>query len=100
MTCDRSVEPTPTSGADAATPACVLTPEQTEGPFYLDDATVRSDITEGRPGVPLELEFAVVDAQQCTPMSGVAVDIWHCDALGEYSGTDRTRKVQAATSTR
>ena len=47
---------------------------------------MRSDITEGRPGVPLELESVVVDAKKCAPLSGVALDIWHCDALGEYSG--------------
>jgi protocatechuate 3,4-dioxygenase beta subunit len=32
---------------------CALTPEQTEGPFYVPDSTVRRDISEGRPGVPL-----------------------------------------------
>ncbi len=75
-----------TSGANSSTPACVLTPEQTEGPFHIDDDLVRADITEGRPGAALELEFVVVTAGTCTPTAGVALDIWHCDALGEYSG--------------
>ena len=31
--------------------ACVLTPEQTEGPYYIGGEKYRRDITEGRPGV-------------------------------------------------
>jgi protocatechuate 3,4-dioxygenase beta subunit len=64
---------------------CVLTPEQTEGPYYLDLETVRKDITEGKPGVPLTLRVKVIDTA-CSALPGTAVDIWHCDALGVYSG--------------
>ena len=52
----------------AAPPDCVLMPELTEGPYYLDLDLVRSDLTENRPGV--------------------AVDLWHCDAEGVYSGVE------------
>jgi protocatechuate 3,4-dioxygenase beta subunit len=69
-----------------STPDCVLTPEQDEGPFYIDLAQVRQDIREGRPGVPLALAVTVVDASTCEPIHNAAVDIWHCDALGLYSG--------------
>lgn len=65
---------------------CVLTPEQEEGPFYIDLAQVRRDIVENRPGVPLALALTVVDANTCEPIRDAAVDIWHCDALGVYSG--------------
>ncbi|WP_405628693.1 intradiol ring-cleavage dioxygenase [Streptomyces sp. NBC_00016] len=59
----------------------------TEGPYYLDGALVRKDITEGKSGVPLTLRLTVVDATDgCTPVSGAAVEIWHCDAWGYYSG--------------
>ncbi len=47
-------------GGDAV--ACVLAPESTEGPFYLDDHKIRRNITEGKPGVPLMLRLGVVDA--------------------------------------
>ncbi len=47
---------------------------------------VRSDITEGKPGVPLLLRVNVIDATKCTAIENAAVDIWHCDALGIYSG--------------
>ena len=40
---------------------CVLTPEMTEGPYYLDGDKVRRDIREGRPGTRLDLATTVVD---------------------------------------
>jgi protocatechuate 3,4-dioxygenase beta subunit len=49
------------------------------------DATT-GDIMEDRPGLPLELRVAVVDADACEPIEGAAVDVWHCDAEGAYSG--------------
>lgn len=67
---------------------CSIMPETTEGPFYFDPAQERSDITEGRPGVPLRVRLQVVDAA-CTPAPGARVDIWHCDAEGRYSGYPR-----------
>jgi protocatechuate 3,4-dioxygenase beta subunit len=67
---------------------CVLAPEQTEGPYYVDDHKIRRNITEGRPGVPLALRLTVLDVSACKPIKGAAVDIWHCDAGGVYSGTD------------
>jgi len=67
-------------------PDCVLTPEQEEGPFYIDLAQVRRNIVENRPGLPLALALTVVDSDTCKPIRGAAVDIWHCDALGVYSG--------------
>ena len=67
-------------------PDCVLTPEQEEGPFYIDLAQIRQDIVENRRGVPLALALTVVDSDTCEPIRDAAVDIWHCDALGVYSG--------------
>lgn len=64
---------------------CLLSPETTEGPFYVDPRLVRRDVTEGRPGVPLGLTLQVVD-EDCQPVAGARVDVWHCDALGNYSG--------------
>jgi protocatechuate 3,4-dioxygenase beta subunit len=66
--------------------SCVLTPEMTEGPFYLDGDKVRRDVREGRPGVALLLRTTVLDVSSCKPIKGAAVDIWHCDAGGTYSG--------------
>lgn len=65
---------------------CVLTPELTEGPYYLPGEKVRRNITDGHPGTPLALRLTVVDASSCKPVKGAAVDIWHADASGVYSG--------------
>lgn len=74
-------------GADEAHAAsCVLTPELTEGPYYLDLGKLRANITEGRAGLRLDLKIRVVDATTCKPLKDVAVDLWHADALGRYSG--------------
>jgi protocatechuate 3,4-dioxygenase beta subunit len=74
------------AGVAAGTVRCVLTPEQTEGPYYLANEKVRRNITEGKPGTPLALRLGVVDAATCRPIKGAAVDIWHADAAGAYSG--------------
>ena len=75
-----------TGGISSGAISCVLAPEQTEGPYYLPNERVRRNITEGRPGTRLTLRLAVVDASTCKAIKGAAVDIWHCDALGVYSG--------------
>lgn len=74
-------------------PACVVRPEMTEGPFFVDDdlnrSDIRSDPSDGSvsPGTPLELSFHVsqVGANGCLALAGAQVDIWHCDAFGVYS---------------
>jgi protocatechuate 3,4-dioxygenase beta subunit len=79
---------TPSSGTGMAANACVLTPELTEGPYFLDGDLIRQDITDGRPGAPLRLRILVNDATTCQPLTNAAVDIWHCDSHGYYSGVE------------
>ncbi|SHI19402.1 dioxygenase family protein [Ferrimonas marina] len=67
------------------TAECVLTPEQSAGPFYFRSPD-RQDIREGKAGLPLNLTIQVVDVDQCTPVADAVVEIWHCDADGQYSG--------------
>lgn len=78
----------PVRAADGpgALPACTLSPELTEGPFYLDRQKLRRDISEGKPGLPLVLRIALFDANTCRPLPAATVDLWHCDAAGVYSG--------------
>jgi protocatechuate 3,4-dioxygenase beta subunit len=66
--------------------SCVLAPEQTEGPYYVEEPALRRNVTEGKPGVPLTLRLTVVNVASCRPIKGAAVEIWHCDAGGVYSG--------------
>ena len=86
-------------------PACVLTPQQTEGPYFVDErlrrSDIRSDPADGsvKPGVPLglPLRVAAINGARCSALQGAVVDIWHCDASGIYSdvadpGFDTTGK--------
>jgi protocatechuate 3,4-dioxygenase beta subunit len=77
---------TATAAGSSTGAACVLMPELTEGPYYIAGESIRRDITEGRPGTPLQLDLAVVDATTCAPISGATVEVWHADAAGDYSG--------------
>jgi protocatechuate 3,4-dioxygenase beta subunit len=73
-------------------PACVVRPEQTEGPYFVDERLNRSDIRsdpstgEVKEGLPLQITVRVSQiGAACLPLAGAQVDIWHCDALGVYS---------------
>jgi protocatechuate 3,4-dioxygenase beta subunit len=80
--------------AAGALPSCVVAPELTEGPYYVDVNLERSDIRPNTSdgvaaeGTPLKLGWLVsqVDGDGCLPLEGAIVDVWHCDALGVYSG--------------
>src|SRR5215212_906535 len=79
-----------TGTAAEAASTCVVRPEQTQGPYFVDEMLNRSDIREDREGVPLDLTFNVsrVDrgnAAACGPLAGAMVDVWHADAAGQYS---------------
>ena len=76
----------PGSAPAASGVSCILTPEMTEGPYYISGEKLRRNITEGRPGARLDLRLAVVDATTCRPIKAAVVDIWHADAAGIYSG--------------
>ena len=81
-----------TAPAAPSTASCVLTPQSTEGPYYLPDHLRRRDVTGGRPGLPLVLRLSVQDADTCKPIKGAIVEIWHSDAGGVYSGIDDRRR--------
>jgi protocatechuate 3,4-dioxygenase beta subunit len=78
----RSVGP----GEDIASASCLLQREVTEGPYYLNLDLVRRNIKGGRPGTPLTLDFQVINANTCKVIPNADVEIWHCDASGNYSG--------------
>ena len=87
--CGSSSGPTVAADAGAAGTAasadCVLTPEEIEGPFYTDLKLVRRDITDAKPGSPLEMRITVLDETTCEPIPDATVDVWHADATGLYS---------------
>jgi protocatechuate 3,4-dioxygenase beta subunit len=78
---------------------CVLTPAQTEGPYFVDERLNRSDVrtnlSDGsvKPGALLALDLALfgVNGNACSPLRDAIVDIWQCDATGIYSDVDDMR---------
>jgi protocatechuate 3,4-dioxygenase beta subunit len=81
------------TSASAGASMCVVRPEMTEGPYFVDEMLNRSDIRRDpsdrsvKPGTLLQLSFNVstIAAAACTPLAGALVDLWHCDHLGVYS---------------
>jgi protocatechuate 3,4-dioxygenase beta subunit len=73
---------------------CVVRPELTIGPYFVVEQLERSDIRTNssdnsvKEGIPLTLNINITSASDnsCTPIEGAQVDIWHCDAVGVYSG--------------
>jgi protocatechuate 3,4-dioxygenase beta subunit len=97
------VAPTATTASNASAaatslPSCIVIPELTEGPYFVDEQLNRSDIRSDPGGAPtregveltLTLNVLSVAGGSCSAMSGAMVDIWHCDALGAYSDVTDT----------
>jgi protocatechuate 3,4-dioxygenase beta subunit len=88
----------------AAVPACIVRPQQIEGPFFVENVPERSDIRADPvtginvPGAPLRLSFRVssLTGTRCAPLQGAHVDVWHCDAMGRYSDTGRGSQSQGS----
>lgn len=82
---------------------CSEIPEETAGPYPGDGSNgknaltlsgiVRSDIRTSltgsgaeAEGIPLTVELTVINtAEDCAPVAGYAVYLWHCDRAGNYS---------------
>ncbi len=88
-------DPTPTPSptpTPTPVPSCVLIPGETDGPFPLysvlaNSAMVRSNITEGKTGVPLTVKLNIVNVNgSCGPVTSGYVYLWHCDKDGNYAG--------------
>lgn len=98
--CGKEAEIAPSAAAatDDATAAlaakggtgtsCAVMPSETEGPFptHVPATYVRTDIRDGRTGYRMDLKLSIVSAAAgCAGLAGAIVDIWHCDAEGNYS---------------
>lgn len=96
----RTAAQTGTRAPSTIVPSCVVHPQQTEGPFFVDERLLRSDVrSDSRTGAvsfgaPLELGLTIAQvstAGACSPLAGAQVDIWQCDAVGRYSDTNDRR---------
>lgn len=75
---------------------CVTSPSETAGPFPIRTPAdlVKANIISDREGIALLINLTVQDKNNaCQPMASVLVDIWHCDAVGNYSEYDSFRNV-------
>lgn len=78
-------------GAAAPAWALVATPWQTPGPFYPDRIPLDSDTDlihvagQDRPanGIPTQVFGQVLD-EDGRPIAGARVELWQCDAFGQY----------------
>lgn len=59
--------------------------EQDEGPYHRDAQPERRDVVEDRDGVALQLGVRLI-RDDGSPVGDALAEIWHCDALGRYSG--------------
>lgn len=99
----KDAAPTPALSASSTAPSdvlslldqantCVAELEETQGPYWFDVDSIRSDLREDRPGTPLLLAVRAHDMSACTngsPPTAIpnsVVEIWHSDAGGAYSG--------------
>jgi protocatechuate 3,4-dioxygenase beta subunit len=68
--------------------SCAVAPTETEGPFptKVPSSYVRSDIRDGKTGYQLDISINLTNSNSsCAALVGALVDIWHCDAEGNYS---------------
>ncbi|MEP7192912.1 MAG: intradiol ring-cleavage dioxygenase [Actinomycetota bacterium] len=81
---------------------CTMAQEETQGPYWFDVDSIRSDIREDRPGTVLNLALRVQDVSACSsgagaaPVANAVVEIWHCDAGGIYAGFETGSRGGAA----
>ena len=88
---------TPPGVVFAGNSSCILSPEVTEGPYcksfallylgnhkltFLDVSgeLIRKNVVEKEPGVPLTYEVQVLDVTTCEPLTGVLLEMWHCNS--------------------
>ncbi|MFM7429127.1 MAG: intradiol ring-cleavage dioxygenase [Flammeovirgaceae bacterium] len=77
-----------TPAIQTTTGSCTATVTETAGPFPTKDPAsfVRADIRGDRTGIVLTVTLTIQNKNNnCKPLAGVLVDIWHCDKDGNYS---------------
>lgn len=83
-----STSGTDSTGTGSGSGSCTTSPVEEAGPFptHTPSSLVTSDIVSDRTGVPLTIKITISNSKaSCAALSGAIVDIWHCDASGNYS---------------
>lgn len=85
--CTQLAAPT-VAGTVSASDCTTVSPSETKGPFPIKSPAelVKSNIVSDRNGIPLVINIQVLQTNNnCQPLANAVVDIWHCDADGNYS---------------
>ncbi|KAK2042843.1 aromatic compound dioxygenase [Colletotrichum somersetense] len=77
---------TPLDDIFGSNATCALVPESIIGPYYVEGELIRTDATDGQPGVPVHLDIQFVDVTSCAAVPQQLIDLWACNATGVYSG--------------
>ncbi|MCC9063185.1 intradiol ring-cleavage dioxygenase [Flavobacterium piscisymbiosum] len=73
---------------DSGDGSCSVSPSETKGPFPIKTPSqlVLENIKSDRVGVALLINLVIENKNNnCSPLAGVLVDVWHCDKDGNYS---------------
>jgi len=62
----------------------IVTPRQTEGPFYTPNTPKRISLVEPGSKAPRLVVFGTVMSADCKPVPNALLDFWHSDERGEY----------------
>lgn len=76
------------TGTGTESDTCTVAPTETEGPFPTKNPSAyeRADIRDGRTGYEMEVDITIGQvSKSCAALANAIVDIWHCDADGNYS---------------
>lgn len=76
------------NGAETGSDLCTVSPSETAGPFPTKSPSslVSSNIISDRQGILLTVKITINNSNSnCAALTNAIVDIWHCDATGNYS---------------
>jgi len=79
-----------TSGDLVKNHTCVTAPEIEEGPFYVNDELLRSDLRDDQAGVDLNLDVVIIDSGTCQPVQDALVELWSANATGVYGAFEHS----------
>jgi protocatechuate 3,4-dioxygenase beta subunit len=78
--------PEATVFASKSAGGCVLTPDNADGPYFVEQELIHTNLVENQVGVPVHLELQFLDVSTCKPIQSLLVDTWSCNSTGVYSG--------------
>jgi len=86
-----------TNTSNSGDGSCTVSPSETKGPFPIKTPSqlVLENIKSDRVGIALLINLKIENKNNnCEPLSGVLVDVWHCDKDGNYSEYGGTQMQQ------